>query len=159
MRTRATILISVMLPFVTATAALSGDLGQAPVVAKYGKWSVRRTLDPMTDKASCTGLYENRFDIQLSEDVCFIGERGKGGVQAITLRFDDQPARPMQLANDTEKDVGAIGVRGDDFQELLTANRLRYQIPLMIGGLDNGDLDLNGLAAAHQVITGPKCGH
>jgi len=159
MKTKVAILICAVLVVVSGTSALSANLAQAPVIAKYGKWSVRRALDPMTDKASCVALYGDKFNIQVTDDVCFISESGKGGVQSITLRFDDRPPQQMQLANDVEKDVGAIGIRDNDFQELLTANRLRYQVLLMVGGLDDGDLDLNGLAAAHQVIMGAKCGH
>ena len=118
-----------------------------------------KNLDPMTDKASCVALYGDKVDIQVTEDVCFISESGKGGVQSIRLRFDDQAPQQMQLASDVEKDIGAIGIKDNDFQELLIANRLRYQVLLMVGGMDDGDLDLNGLAAAHQVIMGAKCGH
>ena len=159
MKTKIAILIGAVLVVVSGTSAQSANLAQAPVIAKYGKWSVRRELDPMTDKANCIALYENRFDVQVTEEDCYISESGKGGVQSITLRFDDQPPEEMQLASDTEQTVGAIGIHSSDFQKLLIANRLRYQILRVVDGLDNGELDLNGLAAAHQVIMGSKWGH
>jgi hypothetical protein len=144
---------------VTDVSTSASDLGTAPVIATYQYWSVRRVTDPMTDAVSCIALYKNRFDLQVSDREMFITEAGRGGVDSIKIRFDNQPPKDLQLATDVEKHIGAVAIRGDEFQELLTARRLRYQIMRLIGSLDSDDVDLSGLAAAHQAIMSTRCGH
>jgi len=137
----------------------AGSLGDAPVIAKVGAWSVHRDTDSFTDKVTCTAIYKQDYSVQMSASEMYISERGRGGVQAITLRFDDDPPERMQLASDVEKDVSAIAIKDADFERLLTARRLRYQILRVVNGMDEGDLNLTGFAAAHDVVVGPKCGH
>lgn len=111
----------------------------------------------MTDKPSCVALYKDKFNVQITEHEMYISEAGHGGVQAIVVRLDNNAPKNMQLASDTEKEIGAIGITGTEFDELLASQRLRYRIVQLAGGTDDGDVDLKGLAAAHSVIMGTKC--
>jgi hypothetical protein len=45
----------------------SANLAGAPTVFRAGTWSVRRAVDSMTDKMSCTGIYQSDFGAQLTE--------------------------------------------------------------------------------------------
>jgi hypothetical protein len=45
----------------------------------------------------CTGLYETRFDIQLTAENFYISLRGRGGIRSYKLRFDDKPAEGLAL--------------------------------------------------------------
>lgn len=141
------------LPTPTWSGVLSGT-----VIAKSGDWSVRRSTDAMTDKPECVALHKDRSDLQVTTSEMYISEGGKGGVDAIIVRFDDQPAEGMRLATDSEKQISAIGITGQEFQELLAAKRLRYRILNLLGGMDDGDVDLSGLVRVHDVIVSSLCG-
>jgi hypothetical protein len=69
----------------------------------------------------------------------------KGGIQLITLRFDDSPAGSSRQPEKMEKDVRAIIIDGADFNKLQESKRLRVQTLTLVSGIVSEDLDLTGL--------------
>ena len=137
--------------------AVAVHLNDAPVIFASGKWSVRAYKDSMMDRVVCTGLYEQRFDIQVSEENFYIGLQGRGGVRGYTLRFDDNPAERSRVPDSIERDVSIVRVTGSTFSRLLSAKRLRVQVVTLLGPRVDEDIDLSDLPAAYEVIKGPSC--
>src|SRR5690349_15358981 len=52
--------------FVSGTAAAQG-LTDSPVILRSGSWDVHRTHDAMSDATVCTGVYDGRYEVQLSD--------------------------------------------------------------------------------------------
>ena len=132
-------------------------LNDAPVVFSSGKWSVRAYKDSIADRVVCTGLYETRFDIQLTAENFYISLRGRGGIRSYKLRFDDNPAEGLALPDSVERDVSILRITGSSFSQLLSARRVRVQILTLTSGIVDEDIDLTDLPSAHEVIMGPKC--
>lgn len=126
------------------------NLATDPVVFRSAKWEVRRSIDTMTDKVSCTGIYDSDYGVQLSDDTLFI--RIQGGVSGVTLRFGDQPADKLRLPTQIEKKMSTVVIDGSQFNRLLGSNRLRLQAITVLDRVVEKDLDLTGLLAAHQKI-------
>jgi hypothetical protein len=135
-------LIASMVPSI----AFAQSLKDAETALTVGNWKVLRTIDPMDDSVRCTGIYNNDYSVQLSKDTLFLGVQG--GVQGITLRFDDNPPNRLRLATDMEKKLRSVIISGRDFSQLTTSSRLRYQVSTLVRGIESGDLDLDGLTAA-----------
>jgi hypothetical protein len=135
---------------ISAGTALAGTLSGAPVVFRSGDWSVLRTVDQMTDKTSCTGIYKSDYGIQLTDDELYIKVRG--GIKGVVLRFGDQPAEKMRLATKSEQNISSIDVEGSAFEKLLGSSRLRAQVLTVLGNVVDFDVDLNGLPAAVENI-------
>jgi hypothetical protein len=110
--------------------AQSAEKGQPTL--KIGNLTVFRSIDMMTDKVECTGYYTNNSGIQLGRDSMYV--RIRGGVQSMTLRFGDSPAKPMRIATGLEKKVGAIALEGDEFVEATRSNRLRLEVLTLVSG-------------------------
>lgn len=132
-------------------AAASQDLTDATVAMTSGNWKVLRSADMMTDKTTCTGIYNDDYGVQLSPDRLFISIRG--GVQSVTLRFDDSPPERFRVATEMEKKIRSIIISGSDFTRLRSAQRLRYQSGTLVSGVQNGEINLTGSAAAYESIT------
>lgn len=126
----------------------SANLAEAPVVFKSGSWNVHRTTDTMTDKTSCTGIYNNDFGIQLTDDTLFISIRGS--LRGYQFRFDDQPVSQMYIANDTEERMDTIIIKAN-FKKTLGSDRLRVKA-LTYNSSKDYDLDLSGIVDAVQNI-------
>lgn len=124
----------------------NANLATAPVVFTSGSWSVVRTIDAMSDKTDCTGIYKGDRSIQLTDDTLFISVAG--GLEGITVRYGEQPAERLRLATDIEKRIRAVSISGNGFQKLLGSERLRVQVSTMVRGIKTFDLDLSGLNAA-----------
>lgn len=122
----------------------------AQVVFHSGNWSVLRSKDPMTDAVICTGIYKTQYTIQLNKGNLYVSIRG--GIQSYRLRFDDEPAQPLNLASDSEKNINAIDIKDTDFDKLFTSKRLRVEVLTLVAGLVNIDLDLRGLREAYEDI-------
>ena len=149
--------LAIAIILLVGTPSSSVQLSDLPVIPNSGYWSVRRSVDAMTDKPICVGFYKDRFDIQLSDAELYISLEGRGGVSLVTLRFDDKPAKPSRLASEIERDISAVKISGSDFQELFPSKRLRAQIYTILDTIVNEDLDLTGLKEAHSVILSPQC--
>ena len=100
----------------------------------------------MKDTVSCTGIYKENYDIQLTPRTLYI--RVQGGLQGVMLRFGDQPARPLRLAEEMEKKIRSIIITGSEFNDLADSNRLRYQVSTLVSGIKSDDLDLSGIQEA-----------
>ena len=104
----------------------------------------------MKDTIDCTGIYKDNYGVQLSSDTMFVSI--KGGLETVTLRFGDKPARPMRLAEKIEKNIRSIIISGSDFSELMESDRLRIQASTLISGIANEDFDLSGIKDALESI-------
>ena len=148
---------------IMTNSAIAGDLSKAQIISKTGDWRVTKVIDSMTDKASCTGLYKNNFDIQLSENKLYIDMRSKGSVDGFSFRIDDdQPI--TQLPTEIEKNIGIVRIGGETnedkaaFSRLLQGNRLRVRVLTLLGSDENYDISLNGFNESYAVITSTECG-
>lgn len=137
---------------------LAATSAGGPIVFSARKWSVNRSIDKMTDAPSCTGLYENEWKVQMSRSGFYVSYRGRGGVSGITVRFGDEPARPLRLATSMEKSVSAVILKDDDLVAVLAAPRLRVQVMTVLDRLLVDDIDLAGAKEAYEFIsTDPRC--
>lgn len=125
-------------------------LKDAQVAFKSGNWKVLRSIDSMKDTIDCTGIYKDNHSVQLTSDTLFVGV--KGGLQTITLRFGDKPARSLRLPEKMEKDIRSIIISGTDFSELIESDRLRVQASTLVSGIANEDFDLAGIKDALESI-------
>ena len=140
------LVLAAMFGIVASSTASAQSLRDADVAFTSGNWKVLRAIDPMDDSVRCTGIYQNDYAVQLSKDTLYLGVQG--GVQGVTLRFDENPPNRLRLATKMEKDVRSVIVTGNDFSRLATSNRLRYQVSTLVRGISTGDLELSGFNAA-----------
>lgn len=124
---------------------------KADKVFRRGVWHVHETLDPMTDKKSCTALYRNGWAVQGTANTLYVSVRGRGGVRAYIVRVDDSPADPLVLATDMEKKLSAVDL-APNFERIYNAKRLRLQISTILSTMINEDIDLNGLKESIDYI-------
>lgn len=134
----------------SGTAPALADLRSATPAFRTGKWVVLRDKDPMTDAVSCTGILAGEYAHQLSERALYLGIRG--GLESVTLRFDDEPAKQMRLPTSTEKKSGNIILEGPEFDQAINSQRLRVQALTLVSGLKTLDLNLQGIAQAAKSI-------
>jgi len=132
------------------TGLYAQGLESATVALKAGNWKVLRTIDPMKDTVRCTGIYKDNYGIQLSEDTLFVSV--KGGLESITIRFDNKPALPLRLPSKIEKKIRSIIISGHDFSEATESNRLRIQASTLVSGIASEDLKLIGIKDAVESI-------
>ncbi len=82
------------------------------------------------------------------------------GVSGYILRFGDEPALPMRTATELEQNLSSVVIQGEDFEHLLKVTWLRVQVYVVepTTSILNEDLDLHGMAAAHQfTLSSPRC--
>jgi len=132
------------------------DLTDAPVISKSGHWSVRKEKDFMTDETSCVALYKDRFDIQLNLGRFFLDMSGKGGVKGFEYRIDEQNPQ-IGIPDKLHKETGIVELDGSNFQQLLSAKRIRIQVLTVLGDIVEEDIDLTGLAEIYPTLTGSMC--
>lgn len=143
----------VALPISAHGAGFAG----APVVFKNENWSVRKIIDSMTDRASCTATYRDRYDIQVVGDAFYINMRGRGGIRSYQMRLDDETASATRMASPLERRMSAIALRGPDVSKVVAAKRLRISGLSVLGTPIDEDISLDGLTDAFAAITGPDC--
>lgn len=137
--------------------ASAQSLGQSPTIGTFGNWRVVRSVNQMTDKATCTGLLQAsaEFDsVQLSQDSLYIKIRG--GLQGVTLRFDEQQPRKMRLATKTEKAIRSIEIMDEEFNAVQESTRLRFSVLTLVAGIVEGSLDVTGIKDAQKALV--DCG-
>lgn len=139
-------LIAVLTLCALAAGGAHANLKSATKVGTFGNWTILRDVDKMTDKVTCTGIYQQDYSRQLSDEGLYISV--KGGISSVTLRFDDLPARPMRLAGKIEKDVRAVMLEGADFDLAVSSVRLRGQVLTLVSGVQDFELDLSGIRDA-----------
>ncbi len=108
-------------------------------------------MDAMTDKKSCTALYQNDWKVQGASWNMFIGFRGRGGVSAYTLRFDEDPAEALQLATEREKSISAV-ILEPHFSRIYHGTRLRIQVMTVLKSVLVEDVNLKGFREATDYI-------
>lgn len=147
---------SPLAPLIAAVALIASQpcnaqsLKDGQPTLKTGNWTVVRSIDPMTDKVSCTGIYKTDYRVQLSEKALFVNI--SGGLQYVILRFGDSPPQPMRLPQAIEKDTGAVMIDGADFTQALNTTRLRVEVLTLVRGLKREDLDITGIQSAIEHI-------
>ena len=153
--TRFLFIIACCVQLVLHALPASANFGEP--IATSGNWTVRRTLHAITEEPSCVAIYKDRFEIQLDENDLFVSLRGRGDVSSVVLRFDDQPARELRPASETEKKVRAVNLCGSEFEELMSSERLRVQIRTTAGTTIKEDLDLDGVKEVHDEFMSSQC--
>ena len=126
------------------------DLSIAKNVFQSGKWAVLRDIDNMTDKVVCTGILGADKNKQLTDNKFYL--RIGGGINNVTLRFDDAPAEPFRLATDLEKNMGVVVLNGSEFEKTKSSTRLRAIVGTLVSGLKEFDLDVSGINEALENI-------
>jgi hypothetical protein len=135
---------------VVACSSQAQGLKNAVKTLTAGNWTVLRDVDPMTDKVGCTGIYKSDYGIQLSDEGMYF--RIRGGIEAVTLRFDEDQPQSLRLATDMEKKIGSVILSGYDFTKATSSGRLRYRVSTLVAGPQTGDLDLRGVKEALEHI-------
>jgi hypothetical protein len=138
--------IVILIFLVFCNTSINAALNDDKEVFKSGNWKVLRSNDPMTDKAVCTGIYKDRYAIQLSETALYI--RVSGGIESIKLRFDGAEPQSLKPAREIEKKIRSIVIEGSDFTQLKSSSRFRVQIGTLVSGVVDEDIDLNGFNEA-----------
>lgn len=131
----------------------SANLSTQPVVYRSGVWEVRKSVDPMTDKVTCTGVYGKEFGYQVTDDSLFL--RVRGGVKSVTLRYGNNQPERLRLPSSMEEKMNFIILEGGEFRKLLSVNRLRTQALTYIRGIDSKDINITGI---NDVVTFIKSG-
>jgi hypothetical protein len=149
MRVRAIELFAVIL-LATSQLSQGQSLKDSQATLKVGNWIVLRSLDTMTDKVSCTGVYGTNHGIQLSDDGLYVNI--KGGIKSVTLRFGENAPRPLRLPQKMETAVDAVILEGSEFADALQSNRLRIQVLTHVRGIATEDLNITGIQAAEDHI-------
>lgn len=126
-------------------AETSGAGKQNPKQFSSHAWAVDETVDGMTDKKSCTALYNGAWTVQASINKFFISMRGRGGVKGYRLRFDDDQALEMRLATEAERKLSAVILSGGDFDRVYNGKRLRVSVFTVLSDVIVEDVDLTGL--------------
>jgi hypothetical protein len=114
-------------------------------------WVMDESTNAMTDKKECTALYKNEWTIQGTENNLYVSLKGRGGVSSYTVRIDDEPAKSMQLATQSEKGMSTI-ILQPYFESLYNATRLRIQVLTLLRGIVNEDIDMTGFKDAVDYI-------
>lgn len=117
-----------------------------------GDWQIKSEANAMTDVKSCFAIYQNRFDVQLTENTLSFSMRGRGGVRGYLLRFDNDTALPMALPTRAEERISAFFLEGTRFQRLLTAQRLRVQVLTVLTTTVNEDISTTDVPAVVAAI-------
>ena len=150
------ILLSLIVGLMTSSVAFGADVSGDKVLVTTGKWTVRLTPDLLTGKKACTGLYENKYIVQLTNDALFFSQAPNGGLKAYTVQFDEGPASAQRDASPFERDIQSAALRGDDFKKALTSKRVRLHITTAGDRIADDDVDLSGIDTAHKAIVGDK---
>jgi hypothetical protein len=150
MKTNNVIALLATIAVSTVSPSANADLKNATLASTSGNWKVLRDKDAMTDKTNCTGIYRDDYGVQLTAESLYI--RVAGGLESVTVRFGDEPARPLRLPTEMEKKVRVIILSGTDLEQLNTVTRLRYQASTLVSGVKTGDLDLTGFPQALESI-------
>ena len=138
-------------PAPAVASAESKGASAAGEVFKSGLWSVMQDKDAMTDKKVCTAIFKKGWTLQGTGQTLFLSLRGRGGVKAVTLRVDDDPANPLRLATKSEGSISSVDFQ-DDFQRIYDGKRLRVQVMTVLGNVVSEDIDLTGFKASTDYI-------
>jgi hypothetical protein len=139
-----------MTPFIIALAAAASVAMSSPP-----GWTIKKFTDQMTDKVDCVGCFRGDIRYQLNRNAFHIGVVGVP--KGVTFRFGEKPPRSIRIVSDIERQIRAVSLEGSDFDELLSAGRLRYSVLTYGNSLVEDDLKLDGIHEALKTISGPAC--
>ena len=146
-------MIRAALLILTAVLAAPGAMAQPRLatnepVFKSGNWFVVRTTKERSDAVACTGFYKSYRGIQLTQDSLIV--KVADDMQSIAIGLGDRlrPARPPE---EIEKELRAVVFRGDTFDQLRRAKRLKIEV-LTAKGTSLHDLTLQGMRGALENI-------
>ncbi len=138
-------------------AAAADDISLGKEVFKSTNWSVRQTPDTLTGAMSCTGLYQRKYIVTLTEDALFVSLAPSGGFRSYTARFDNEPATAERTASPHEGAIQSIALTGGDFAQVLAAKRLQVQVTTSGPRPEALEIDLSDVKAAHAAIAAKAC--
>ena len=118
----------------------------APVnepVFKSGNWFVVRTTKP-DGAVTCTAFYRAHREVQLSQDELIV--KLPKAVDRVAVGYDGAPAPPRAL-DAAEQQMGAVVIRGAQFERLRQSRQLRFDV-FGAEGKTSHDLQLAGIAQA-----------
>jgi hypothetical protein len=148
------VIVCTLVPIFVALGSGTAVAALGEVIATFGKWDVRRSVDMMTDEVTCIATHHDGNNIQLYDDVLYISVRGSP--RGFKYRLDNKSPSDMQLVSDTERQIGAISLRGSQFRQVLQSSRLRVQI-VTYSAMKKFDLELAGIKSAHaRIVSGCK---
>lgn len=150
------IFMAMGLTMLVAVPAIA-ETGFGNEIAKAGRWVVYADVDPMSDKAQCTALFDDRADVQMTPNMFAISLRGRGGVEGYRLRLDDDPPSDIILPSEGEKAIGAMVIEGDALVDLMQAQRVRVQVLTVLGSLIDEDIDLSTAGEISSAFTEAGC--
>ena len=133
-----------------AASSANADLGTK--IRTVGVWAIFRSEDPMTDKASCTAVFNEH---QMVVGKLYIGV--PHGPKTAVLRFDAEPALPLRLTSNTETKIDSIFIEGRDFAKVLTSQRLRFSSLNVFDQLIQGEIPLKDAPAIQTVLRSKAC--
>ncbi|TXH66746.1 MAG: hypothetical protein E6Q83_19780 [Thiothrix sp.] len=125
-------------------------------VEEFGKWQILKTVDPMTDKASCMGIYDKNLDIQIDKYSFLISMNKKGGVKYITNRIDEGDVK-INEATQTERLNDYAVFEDEAFYPLLESKRFRVKIDTVLKKEVMFDFDMDGFKKAVDYLRQPEC--
>jgi hypothetical protein len=106
---------------------------------------LHKVKDNLTDKTTCVVSPVGKPHVQISANNLYIAYRGRGGVQGFQYRIDDGPVSAMQLPTSIEREMGAVRLSGEAFNQALCASRLRVRVLTSLSSLQEDDLPLSGM--------------
>lgn len=130
----------------TLSSGAGADLLDDPVVWQNDTWEVRKSIDSMTDKVSCTGLMKENYFLQLSRKALYIGLESTP--QLVTMRYDSNPAEDARLPREVEEQIEAVVLSGQDFDKVKSSSRIRSRVATY-RGIQDFDIDVSD---ANEVI-------
>ena len=139
-----------------ASGHVMADLAAATKAGQFGKWTVLREKDKMTDKTICTGVQGRKHEIQLSDNALYLTV--SGGPSSVALRFDDKPARALRLATDMEKKIDVVILEGGEFEEAKQSSKVLAQVNTLVSGVKTLEIDTRGIDQAVKFIVGACVG-
>jgi hypothetical protein len=107
----------------------------------------------MTDKKTCTALYQAAWTIQGTSDSMYVNLGGRGGVKAYILRIDDAAADSLRLASKMEQQISAVDL-DHSFDRVYNAKRVRLQISTVLRDVVIEDIDMTGFKESVDYIKG-----
>lgn len=127
-----------------------GGRGASELVYRNGPWFVVRSVRDGGKSVTCSGKYRVNRNIHLNKDSLVI--QTPVHVSTVSVGFDDQAMGAARALAPAEREVGAVALRGDTFEQLSKRGRLKIDVVTNDGAKTRQDLDLHGLAGAVKYI-------
>lgn len=134
--------------------AVSASFGE--VTFSSFNWEVREKIDSMTDKLSCIILLtDEKGRVQANNSALYIAT--KGTPRGYKTRINSKPVSNLQLVSKIEEKTKSLAFKGDFFNELLKADRLRVEYSTYTTSSNFVDIPLKGLSNAVEYYKQKNC--